>query len=123
MSTHGAGLAVLRFSDPFLLILLDLSDLSGLFLWGAGVIGRPRFEDQTLATWHRGSGIRMGWWPSSRCPLGDGAVGAPMTYGFLHGHLWILWAPSKWTTSGLRLQHGHGPYSIGSFRTISFCHF
>ena len=93
--------------------------LGMLFLGMAGVIGRLRFEDQTLATWHRGSGIRMGWWPSSRCPLEMGQL----------GHLWpmgsygILWAPSKWTTSGLRIQHGHGPYSIGSFRRISFCHF
>jgi hypothetical protein len=51
------------------------------------IIGRPRFEDQTLATWHRGSGIRMGWWPSSRCPLEMGQLGHLRPMG-TYGHLW-----------------------------------
>ncbi len=28
-----------------------------------------RFRDESLATWHRDSGICLGWWPSSRCCL------------------------------------------------------
>ena len=96
-------------------------------IWAFLVGGRSHW---TTEVWGSDSGNMAPWQRHShglvailQMSLGDGAVGAPMTYGFLHGHLWILWAPSKWTTSGLRLQHGHGPYSIGSFRTISFCHF